>query len=442
MHEPMTYHATLSYLYGLQKFGIKFRLANISYLLATLNHPQKNLPCIHIAGTNGKGSTSAFIASMLSYAGYRVGHYTSPHLINFTERIKINTCEISKKDVVRLTTLLRKKEKAIESITFFEFVTAMALCYFAEQKVDVAVIEVGMGGRLDATNVVSPLVSIITNIAREHEFYLGNSLTKIAKEKAGIIKKKSVVITGATQPRVLSLFIKRCYALHVPLYQLGKDFLLTKTSLNVYQYHGLRHSLQGIKIGLVGDHQTKNASLALAAIEILNEKGYYIDDSKALQGLRYVSWPGRLETVHHLPCVLLDGAHNPAAMESLRQALLQHFVFKKLILVLGIMADKNIKGMMNIIVPIADKVILCTPHLDRAASTHLLSQLLDDYNVSYHQVEEVRDAIRYALSIAHPQDVICVTGSLFTVGEARSMFLQPKRFSPMNRSSSSSLYAG
>ena len=419
----MTYQKSISYLYGLQKFGIKFGLTNISNLLASIKNPQRNAPCIHIAGTNGKGSTAAFLASILSKAGYKVGLYTSPHLTSFTERIKINNHEISKKDVIRLTTLLSNKAEKIDSITYFEFVTAMALLYFSEQKVDLCILEVGMGGRLDATNVVSPLVSVITNISKEHEYYLGHSLLKIAHEKAGIIKKKSVLITGATQTKVLTLFKKRCKTLQTRFYRLGKDFSLKTIKQNYLSYRGMKYKLNGIKIALLGDHQQNNAALALAAIDILRGKGYHIGDKALYQGLRNVYWPGRLEIVKNFPLVILDGAHNPVAMKNLKKALLKYFNFKKLILLLGIMEDKNIKAMMKEIVPCAHKVILCKPNMDRAASTHTLARDIQDWKVKYHQIKDVRQATIYALTIAHPNDLICVTGSLFTVGEARTIFL-------------------
>jgi len=418
----MTYQKSISYLYGLQKFGIKFGLTNISNLLTSINNPQRNVPCIHIAGTNGKGSTSAFLASILSKGGCRVGLYTSPHLTSFTERIKINNHEISKKDVTRLTLLLRNKAENIDCITYFEFVTAMALLYFAEQKVDLCILEVGMGGRLDATNVVSPLVSIITNISKEHEYYLGHSLLKIANEKAGIIKKKSVLITGATQTKVLSLFKERCQTLQTRFYQLGRDFSLKTIKQGYLSYRGIKYKLDGIKIALLGDHQLNNAAIALAAVEILRGKGYHIGDRAMYQGLRNVYWPGRLEAVKNSPLVILDGAHNPAAMKNLKKALVKYFNFKKLILILGIMEDKNIKGMIREIVPCAHKVILCKPNMDRAASTHTLARAIQEWKVKYHQIKDVRQATLYALSIAHPNDLICVTGSLFTVGEARTIF--------------------
>ncbi len=417
----MSYQKSIAYLYGLQKFGIKFGLAKISKLLSCLDNPHKKLSFIHIAGTNGKGSTAACLASVLSKAGYRVGLYTSPHLTSFTERIKIGNHEISRKDVDRLTQLLINKARKIDSITFFEFVTAMALLYFAEKKVDLCILEVGMGGRLDATNVVSPIISIITNISKEHEYYLGNTLLEIAREKAGIIKKKSSLITGATQANVLTLFRKRCRNLKTEFYRLGKDFSI-KIKNNHSSYHGINFNLEAIKIALLGDYQYNNAAIALAAIELLRTKNYHIGDKAIYKGLRDVCWPGRLEIVKKAPVVILDGAHNPVAMKSLRKALIKNFNFEKLILILGIMEDKNINGMLKEIVPYAQKVILCKPNMDRAASPTVLAGTIKGYNVKHYKIDDVKEATLYALSIASRKDLICIAGSLFTVGEASEVF--------------------
>jgi dihydrofolate synthase/folylpolyglutamate synthase len=418
----MSYQKSTAYLFALQKFGIKLGLTNISNLLAILGNPHKEIPCIHVAGTNGKGSTSAVLSSILSKAGYKVGLYTSPHLTSFTERIRINNRKIRKKDVCRLTELLKNKAENIESITFFEIVTAMALLYFKEEQVDLSILEVGMGGRLDATNIVSPLISIITNISKEHEYYLGNTIMKIANEKAGIIKKGSDLITGATQSKVLSLFKSRCTTLQTRCYQLGKDFYIKETSGGALNYHGIRHNYNGLKIGLLGDYQLNNAANALAAVELLIEHGYQAGNAAIRQGIAKVSWPGRCEIVNESPMVVLDGAHNPVAMKILKQSLVNNFDFRKVILILGVMEDKNIKGMLREILPLVHQAILCKPDIDRAASTKMLAKIVKDFNVKCIHIEDVRKAVLYALSTAHQKDLICITGSLFTVGEAREIF--------------------
>lgn len=417
----MSYQQSIAYLYGLQKFGIKFGLSKISALLASLDNPHKKLSCVHVGGTNGKGSTAACLASILSNAGYTVGLYTSPHLSRFTERIKIGRREISRNDVDRLTRLLIQKTARIDSITYFEFVTAMAMLYFVEKKVDVCILEVGMGGRLDATNVVTPMLSIITNISKEHEYYLGNTLHKIAYEKAGIIKKKRPLITGATQASVLTHFRKRCHTLQTECYSLGKDFSIQIRN-SYSDYHGIHGNLDSVKIGLLGDYQYNNAAMAVAAVELLRTKHYRINDGAIYRGLIDVTWPGRLEVVMSAPLVVVDGAHNPDAMKHLKEALMKNFNFKKLVLILGIMEDKNIRGMAKEIVPHADRVILCRPHMDRAASPARLANIIKGYQANHCMIDDVKEATRHALSTVGPNDLICVTGSLFTVGEAREVF--------------------
>ncbi len=421
----MNYSQSIAYLYGLQKFGIKLGLHTIRKLLRAVDNPHKKFPAVHIAGTNGKGSTAAFLASILSASGYKTGLYTSPHLSSFTERIKVNSSSISKQDVVRLTDLLKQKSSSFSSITYFELVTAMAFLSFAEKKVDIAVIEVGMGGRLDATNVITPLISIITTISKEHEFYLGSTLQQIAREKAGIIKSNRPVITGVSQPSLIRFIQNKCKRDHCKLYRLGKDFSLLSTSSNSYTYKGKKLDIDGISLGLKGDFQVSNAALALAAVEILRSQSFTINKNHVVRGLKRVEWPARIEVVNRGPLVILDGAHNPDAMKNLKKTLVKDFDFKRLILVLGIMEDKSIKKMLQEIVRGAYLIVLCRPRMDRAASTAILTSILNDLNISnVKAVDDVRKAARLAISYAQKNDLICITGSLFTVGEARGLFVK------------------
>jgi dihydrofolate synthase/folylpolyglutamate synthase len=421
----MNYSESIAYLYGLQKFGIKLGLHTIKRLLSSIGDPHKTFPSIHIAGTNGKGSTAALIASVLTEAGYKTGLYTSPHLVSFNERIKIGNRTISKKDVVRLTVLLQNRSRGFASITYFELVTAMAFLYFAEQNVDCAILEVGMGGRLDATNVIVPLLSIITTISKEHEFYLGPTLKHIALEKAGIIKRKRPVITGITQPALIKLLKEKCMLKQSRLYRLGKDFTLKPTPSDTFTYHGVTFDLNGITLGLRGTFQVTNAALALAAIDILKSKSFRIDTESILRGLRKVHWPGRLERVKRTPLVILDGAHNPDAMNHLMKSLLKDFKFKRLFLILGIMEDKNIKRIIRDIVMAAHMIILSRPRMDRAATTKDLADILEGFNLSnFKVIDDVDKAIQFALIRAHKDDLICITGSLFTVAEAHRFFKQ------------------
>ena len=423
----MSYQQTIEFLYGLQKFGIKFGLTNISGLLKSFNNPHENLQSIHIAGTNGKGSTGAFLSSVLIKSGFKVGFYTSPHLVNFTERIRINEQEIPEERVVELTGLIRKKlgDKLNNDniITFFEFVTALAILYFADEKVDFAIMEVGMGGRLDATNVIQPIVSIITNISREHEEFLGKTIGEIAREKAGIIKKKVVLVTAASQPAVLTLFKEICLANMSEFYRVGKEFRSKIISGQSFYYLGQKVNLLNLKINLLGKHQITNATLALGAIEILKDKGLRIDEQSIYQGLAEAYWPGRLEVVKNNPLILLDGAHNPMATETLKKALRNDFTYKRLFLILGIMEDKNFKTIISKLAPLADEIIFTKPKYSRAASPRLLSRHAGRFNKISRIIEGIDEAIKYSLSSAQREDLICITGSLFTIGEAKEFFL-------------------
>lgn len=422
----MNYKESISYLYGLQKFGIKFGLENISRLLSSLGNPHRRQTFIHVAGTNGKGSTAAFLASILTEAGYTTGLYTSPHLVSFTERIQVNHRQISTDAVARLTDRVKRASAHLSTITYFEFVTAMALLYFHEKRVDLSLLEVGMGGRLDATNIVHPLISIITNISHEHQFYLGKTLAQIAYEKGGVIKENGILLTGATQPTVTALFKRKCKLLKSSYYQLGRDFICTPAPHGRVDYRGITSTLTNIRLGLRGDHQAANAALALAAAELLREKHYLIEDQALYDGLNKVSWPGRLELVSTAPLVVLDGAHNPDAMRTLRSALFTAFDFNHLILVLGIMEDKEIRKMTAALAPSAHHLVLCKPLMDRAASTQTIAATVKDLNVPCHQIDDVKKAVRYALTLSDEGDLICVTGSLFTVGEARTLFVKKK----------------
>jgi dihydrofolate synthase/folylpolyglutamate synthase len=419
----VSYQSSISYLFGLQRFGIKFGLENITHLLSRLGDPHHHLKSVHIGGTNGKGSTGAFIASILKRQGYRVGLYTSPHLVSFTERIQTNEKRISRRRVAELTELIRREAEQLDSITFFEFATAMALLHFLEEKVDLAVLEVGMGGRLDATNVVNPLVSVITNVSMEHKVYLGSTLLQIAREKAGIIKEDGRLITAVRQPGVRALFESECARRRCALYRVGRDFRGVHTAPRSFDYQGLSVRVKDIGIGLAGRHQIVNATTAIGAVEVLAEQGLSASPGAIRDGIAGTHWPGRLEVVNEHPTVLLDGAHNPRAAGALREALLREFKGRKILLVLGIMEDKDIGAMMRALVPLAKRLVLTRPKMDRAASPELLCMKARKLTgVPMEIIEDVREAVKRSLSLAKSTDLICVTGSLFTVGEARTYF--------------------
>jgi dihydrofolate synthase/folylpolyglutamate synthase len=441
-----SYPNTLDYLFGLQKFGIKLGLANISALLRRLGDPHAGLRAVHIAGSNGKGSTAAFLTSILRRAGYRVGLYTSPHLVDFTERIQVDGVPIGEKQVVQLTRRIRpmvdrmvregefwsetafpfpsKFDPFKSTITFFEFTTAMAFLYFREARVDVAVLETGMGGRLDATNVIDPLVSLITSISLEHQQYLGKTLLDIAKEKGGIIKPNRPLLTTVHPPRILSLFEKRCRQLHSPFYAWGREFRGRRVGPQLMNFEGLRHRWTKLRLGLAGGHQVLNASLAAAACEVLGEKGFSLGEEQVRKGLEGTRWPGRLEMTGESPRVLLDGAHNAGATEVLKSELKRDIPRRRLLLVLGIMADKDIPRMMSNLVPLADLLILTRPRMDRAASLEVMRMHASSFGRPIVEVAEVGAAVEYAFSQAEKEDLIVISGSLFTVGEARAFLVE------------------
>ena len=424
------YQQSLDFLYGLEKFGMIFGLTQVEGILKALGNPHREIQTLHIGGTNGKGSTAAMMSSILQKEGYRVGLYTSPHLIQFTERIKINGKVIEEKEVVALTEWMRKEIEAAgiaPPFTFFDFTTAMALTYFKQKGVDLAILEVGLGGRLDSTNVVDPLISIITNIAKDHEEVLGKSILKIAREKAGIIKEGRPLITAATQPHVLRLFSKVCEGRRSPYFRVGKEFRYAQAEDGEFDYEGLHRKLWSIPLNLKGFHQVINATTALGSMEVLEELGYHVSTDAMIDGLKEVDWPGRLEMVSSSPRVLLDGAHNPAGALVLKESLEKDFQYRHLILLIGIMKDKDIQSMLHLLAPMADHIILTKPHTDRATSPSMLKKALGQNGRKAEISDDFKEAIERGLSLIQEDDLLCITGSLYTVGEARAYFHSKRR---------------
>jgi dihydrofolate synthase/folylpolyglutamate synthase len=420
------YQKSLDYLYSLEKFGMIFGLTQVEKILNAIGNPHREIQAIHVGGTNGKGSTAAMMSSILQKEGYRVGLYTSPHLVRFTERIKVNGKEIEEKEVAALAGGMRKEIEAAgipSSFTFFDFTTALALSYFNQKMVDLAILEVGLGGRLDSTNVVNPLISIITNVAKDHEAYLGNTILKIAGEKAGIIKKGRPLVTAAMQPRVLRLFSKICQEKKSPFFQVGKEFRYAREEDGDFDYEGLNRKLWSVPLNLKGFHQVLNATTALGAMEVLEDLGYPVSTAAMIDGLREVKWPGRLELVSSSPRVILDGAHNPAGALVLKESLEKEFQYHRLILLVGIMKDKDIQSMLHLLAPLADHIILTQPHTDRATPPALLKKALDQNGKKAEIAEDLKEAIERGLALTQKEDLLCITGSLYTVGEARAYFL-------------------
>ena len=409
-----------AYLDSLNVDTMRFGLTAITDLLSRLGNPQNSYKIILIAGTNGKGSTAAMTSSILCSAGYKVGLYTSPHLVDVRERIVINGKKISLKEFNR--TIAYVKDKKEQLVTYFEFLTAVAYVYFQRQKVDIAVLEVGLGGRLDATNVCKPMVSIITNIAFDHIDYLGNTLDSIAREKAGIIKQKGVCITAAKQKKVLEVLKNVCLRRRAKLYCLNSDIKIKKQKDGFLNYQGLYRNLKNLKIPLQGDHQLSNAALALGAIELCTKKGFNIADTAIYAGLKNTHWEARLEVLQNQPLFLLDGAHNPAGISVLCRSLKKDFSYRRLILIFGALADKDYSQMLQKIVPLASIIILTQLKTKRAVPVNDIMETVKKMGYPAIVTENVKQAIERAQALAKKQDLICATGSFYLAGEVKQAF--------------------
>ncbi len=417
---------SLDYLYGLQKFGIKFGLNCTESLLARVGNPERKLRCIHIAGTNGKGSTAAILSRILLKHGLKVGLYTSPHLVRFTERFRINDEEVCPERILQAFEKIRSTLDESEPPTFFEMVTAMAFLYFAEEEVDLAIVETGMGGRLDATNVIAPEVSVITNIGLDHQEYLGATLSSVAREKAGIIKKGVPLVTGALQPVAQGIMKTACMNKDAPLYRFKSDFRVRRNSKGGFQYRGMGMNLPSLTLNLRGQHQLGNAAVALATLEALERKqGVALRQDVICDAMQDVRWPARLEVLQTNPTILLDGAHNPPGAESLREALKEDFAQKKIHLVIGVMADKDIVGILRRLLPLAETAIFTKPRYARAASPEDIRKMARPYIKKCYVIAEPSAAIQEARNLAGPDDLICITGSLYFAGEVKQLFGEP-----------------
>ena len=409
-----------AYLSSLNIDVMRFGLEAITELLTRLGNPQSSYKTILIGGTNGKGSTAAMLASILQQAGLKVGLYTSPHLIDIRERIVINGAKISRRDLGEL--IAEIKDYTWEPVTYFEYLTAAAFLYFSRKRVDVAVLEVGLGGRLDATNIVDPLVSVITNIALEHTAYLGKTLESIAREKAGIIKKNGVCVTAATQRKVIDVFTGTCRTRHARLLRLGIDFKIKIHRDESISYEGQNRKINGLIIPLRGPHQLCNTALALAVVEIMEQKGYRIDDQAVHKGLAKTRWEARLEILMSNPLFLLDGAHNPAGMASLCRVLEKDFPGRRLILIFSALADKNYRRMLRRIAPLASGIFLPPLKTKRAVDPQVLAAFMESIGYQAAIPENVKASVLQALQCAGEQDLVCACGSLYLAGEVKEIF--------------------
>ena len=356
---------------------------------------------------------------------WRVGLYTSPHLHSFTERVKINGREIEEGEVVRLVEFLRRKmeeEGGPEHFTFFDFTTAITFQYFAEKEVDLAVIEVGLGGRLDSTNVITPQVSVITTVSKEHTQVLGSSLSEIAREKAGIIKEEVPVVCGVREEEALKVIEEETKEKGAPLFLLGRDFHYRERGAQRLDFSGRRWRMEGLEVGLLGRFQLFNASLAIAALEVLAEKGYAVSEADIREGLQEIRWPGRMEVVREAPLLILDGAHNGEGARALKEAL-RDIPYRELLLLLGIMDDKDVEAIVRELAPLARLVVTSRPSNPRALPPGRIAEVARRFCPRVKEREEMREGLSLLLEEASREDLVLITGSLFTVADARQILL-------------------
>ncbi len=446
MMVPSLYQQALDYIYSfidyetmhLPRSAINYDLRRMEELLTRLGNPHLKVKSVHIAGTKGKGSTAAMIASVLSASGYKTALFTSPHLIDLRERFRINGELISEAAIVNLVDRLKPEVEAVNSkatygkLTTFELLTALGFLYFAQEKVDFQVVEVGLGGRLDATNVIEPEVCVITSINLDHTDVLGNTMAEIAAQKAGIIKPGVVVVSSPQPEEVARVIEERCLSCNAKLVRVGKDVtwqgLGFEADGQLLVVNGMLDSYR-LSIPLLGHYQLENAAVAIAALEVLVGNGLDISRDSITRGLSQVSWPGRFQILGRNPIIVVDGAHNPASARELKQSVEYYFKgqagckeggkpFDHAILVIGASCDKDIAGIVSGLYPIFDSVIVTRSRHTRALATEIIVAEFRKHGVEARSVEAVNGALSLALTMAGERDFICVTGSLFVVGEA------------------------
>jgi len=435
----MDYQSAVRYLLSLgrelaaptQAAAAKFDLENIAVLSERLGRPDRAYPSVHIAGTNGKGSTAAFLESILRCAGFRTGLNTSPHLERINERMRVNGEEISDEAFAKTFTRIQALNEELLAAgklrahpTYFECVTAMAFEYFARERVEFGVFEVGLGGRLDATNILTPVISVITRVDFDHENFLGHSLEEIAGEKAGIIKRGVPVVVAEQRPEALAVICKRAEKLGNQVIEVAQAFEVepaetsrgTSRAVVVEKDSGWSC---GIAPQLPGRYQIQNALNAVGAARWLQKRGYRIADAAIAEGIAKAEWPGRLEKMQARPDVYLDGAHNPSAARELAAFWGENFGGRKVRLVFGALRDKAVDEIAGILFPLAEEVILTQPQTTRAISVAQLAEITAHHAARWKIVPEPEAALEYALERTAAEDALFVAGSLYLVGQLR-----------------------
>ena len=419
----MTYEEALSYIHSICWKGSKLGLDRTRELLGKLNDPQKELKFIHIAGTNGKGSTAAMLSSILEEAGYRVGLYTSPFINRFNERMQVNHQPIPDEELAALTEYVRPHADAMaDSPTEFELITALAMVWFARQKCDIVVLEVGMGGELDSTNIIDvPEAAMIAAMGLDHVKELGPTMADIARAKAGIIKEGGRVVSYGGNPEADEVIAAVCRARNASLCQpdfsaiVPGDFSLEGQT---FSYKGWR----GLRIPLVGAYQMNNAAVVLETVEVLRQRGWSVSDEAVRQGLADTRWPARFEVLRRDPVFIVDGGHNPHGIRATAESLRRLFPGRKITFVTGVMADKDVEHILGLIVPLADQFFTVRPDNPRAMDAGELAARIEAMGAKATACASVRDGVDRAIQAEGPHGVACALGSLYMSGEVRSCF--------------------
>jgi len=419
----------LDWLTGFQRFGMNLGLTRMQHLMDSLDHPEQQYPLVHVAGTNGKGSVCRYITSILQTAGYHVGLYTSPHLHTVFERFLIDDNMISEQDFAHVASMVKPAVDSLvemgEQPTYFEVCTAMMFQFFSLKQVDIAVIEVGLGGRYDATNIVDPLVSVITNVSKDHQQILGEKIEDIAREKAGIIKKNRPVVTAATGES-LAVIKEKAATLDAVVHVITDE----NSELIQRNEHGQHLHCRGwlddydVNTSLLGRFQQMNIALAITAIEVLQIQGFYLPEEAIIQGIEQMQHPGRMQILQKEPMVLIDGAHNESAMNALFESIKDLFPGKKIIMILGLLHDKDISVITKIIADYADSVIITKPDSNRAENPERIAKHFrsHEYNKPITLSPSIKQAIQLGLQQAKKSDLILIAGSLYLLGAAMNSF--------------------
>lgn len=425
----MKYEEAMKYITEVGNFGSNYGLERTYKLLEHLGNPERDLKLIHIAGTNGKGSTTSMITEILMGEGYKVGMYTSPFIEEFEERIQINRNNIPKESLAILMDEIKVAvDKVIEAgynhPTEFEIITVLMLLYFKKENIDFGVIEVGLGGTLDSTNVIKPIIQVITSISFDHTNLLGNTLEKIAREKAGIIKKGIPTIIYPQQEEVLKVIKNKCFEMDSELYIANNENLKFKNIVNLDKpYQLLKYNNEiDVLLPLLGEHQIINLSVAMQAIEVLNNKNIIdISIANIVKSIKNVSWKGRLEVLSNNPYVVIDGAHNIQGIKTLSRNIKKYFKYENLYLILGILADKDVEEMIKIITPMAKKVYSVTPNSIRGELAESLKDEVSKFNKNCKAFDKYEEAYLEALNDASEKDLILASGSLYMIGDMRKI---------------------